>query len=116
MAPEGWDVEGVHYGPKEGVRSSYSRRDIIREIFEITDIPPTQHAITHGCFTSNQLHQLLTYLTGEETDRTEGSSLSREVAEEVGIPHQKHQDSYHCFTEDSLWEILQAVKDTGENR
>lgn len=116
MVPEGWDVEGVHYGPKDGIRSSYSRRDMIKEIVEKADLNGSDHLLSHGCFTSNQLQQLLNYLTGEDNQRIEDDSLSQQVAEQVGIPHQKHQDTYNCFSENHLWEILQAVKNKGENQ
>lgn len=117
MAPEGWgDIDGVHYGPEDGVKASYSRRDMAKEIIEEADLAHRDYLVTHGCFTRKQMQQLLTTLIGREAEEIEDDDLSQRVAEEAGIPHQTHQGSYHCFTEDSLWQILQTVKSRGENQ
>lgn len=117
MPPEGWnDVDGVHFGPEDGVKSSYSRRDIAKELIEEADLDHRDYLVTHGCFTRKQMRQLLTILIGSEVEKIDDDDLSRRVAEEVGIPHQTHQGSYHCFAEDGLWEMLQAVKSSGENQ
>ena len=117
MAPEGWNnVDGVHYGPEDGVKASYSRRDIAEELIEVADLDYRDYLVTHGCFTRKQMRQILSILIGSEAEHINGDDLSKRVAEEAGIPHQTHQGSYHCFTEDSLWEILQAVKERAENR
>jgi len=116
MAPEGWDVEGVHYGPEDGVKSSYSRRDIAEELIEVANLEYRDYLVTHGCFTRDQMRQLLSILIGHEAEQIDGDDLSKKVAEEAGVQHQTHQGSYHCFTEDSLWEILQTVKERGGNR
>jgi hypothetical protein len=115
MPPEGWgDIDGVHYGPEDGVKSSYSRRDMAKEVIELADLAHRDYLVTHGCFTRKQMRQLLTTLIGSEAENIDDEDLSQRVAEEAGVPHQTYQGSYHCFTEDSLWEILQTVKSSGE--
>jgi len=117
MPPEGWnDVDGVHFGPEDGVKSSYSRRDIAEELIEVADLEYRDYLVTHGCFTRSQMRQLLTQVIGREAEKIDDEDLSQRVAEEAGIPHQTHQGSHHCFTEESLWEILQTVKERGEKQ
>jgi hypothetical protein len=116
VPPEGWDVDGVHYGPENGVKSSYSRRDMAKELIEVAGLDYRDYLVTHGCFTRKQMRQLLAQIIGSQVEKIDDDDLSQRVAEEAGVPHQTCQGSYHCFTEDSLWEILQTVKSRGENQ
>lgn len=109
--PPGFDVEGVHYGPTPGVKSSYSKEYLVEKIGEICGFEKRKRS-NYGCLSVAQLEQLVDSLDAEP-ENNDKRSLVRAVAEVCGF--RADLVNYNCFDKDELWAIHQELQEEGDS-
>lgn len=112
MAPEGWDVEGVHYRPKDGVKASWSKTDMIKEIVNLIGLEVTDSQIHNDRILPSQQREIIRQLGAEP--ETKANQPIREDAKKIGdicgFETHSYSDSWNRYEEDQLWKILQNLK------
>lgn len=98
--------EGIHFGPTEGVKVSYSKKDILDELGEICDFEVPEQRNNFGSVPQDNLQKIAAFL-GLETH-----GCKRDILDRLGEFCGFENDGWHnCLNKDKLWKIFQDVKE-----
>lgn len=106
-APPGFDVEGVHYGPKPGVKSTWTKRNIMQDLGEICGFSVPNQKPNFGSVPEHKITKITDFL-GLDTRRLGKKEKLKLLGDECGF---EYAGRYGCLDKDQLWLIHQNVKE-----
>lgn len=119
MAKEGWDMENVHFKPKDGVKASHSTRNVMEKLEkEIQGLELTENQIRQGIIPYREMNIVLKAVNCEliegEIRRDKKWKAVQKLSDKCDFEKDKHRGRFNNFDRDQAWEILQTVKEVKE--